>query len=85
MEITSDILLNVSNDGCDEFVHHLLIVAGSLPNWLANHLAVLLCSTKTTFNLFNSLFFIVDLTLGYKSTKKNEILAIISVGIASFH
>ena len=44
----------VSIDGCDVLVHHLLIVAGSLPILSANHLAVFFFSTRTTFSLFNS-------------------------------
>lgn len=45
---------NVLSEGCDELVHHLLTVAGSLPKVSANHFAVFFFSISTTLSLFNS-------------------------------
>lgn len=52
---SSEILNRVSSDGCVVLVHHLLTVAGSLPNASDSHRAVLLCSTRTTFIRLKSL------------------------------
>ena len=52
---SSEILNRVSSDGYVVLVHHLLPVAGSLPNASDSHRAVLLCSTRTTFIRLKSL------------------------------
>ena len=46
----------VSSGGWLLLVHHLLTVAGSLPNCSANHLFVRFCSARTTFSLLMSSF-----------------------------
>lgn len=48
-----------SKFGCALLVHHLEIVAGSLPNCSASHLLVLFFSARTTFSRFRSLFSII--------------------------
>lgn len=56
----SAIFLIISNDGFVLLVQHLLTVAISFSICFANHFAVLCCSTSKTFNLFRSLFAIVQ-------------------------
>ena len=48
------ILVNISNDGCILFEHHLETVDWSLPSCSASHWPVFFCSAKTTFSLFKS-------------------------------
>ena len=51
----------VSTPGWAELVHHLEIVAGSLPNFSANHLLVRFFSANTTFILLKSLSIVLIL------------------------
>ena len=46
------ICIMVSSEGCAELAHHLLTVAGSLPNCMANQRLVFPLSTNMTYILF---------------------------------
>ena len=52
----SEIRIKVSKSGWQVFVHHLEMVAWSLPNISANHLFECLVTANIIFNLFTSFF-----------------------------
>ena len=53
-----EILIIVSNGGCDVLVHHFETVEGFTPNCSANHLLVFFFSTSTIFKRLISIIFL---------------------------
>ncbi len=85
---TSAICNRVSKPGCDVLVHHLETVAGSFPNYWANHLLVRFLSTRTTFIRFISFSIRMLLLICAKIIKQfkdwNHKLKVFAMKIANY-
>lgn len=58
--------MSISREGWEEFVHHLLTVAGLTSSCSANHLLVLFLSARITFMRFRSLLVSISENLKQK-------------------
>ena len=71
----SEIRIKVSKSGWQVLVHHLEMVAWSLPNISANHLFECLVTANIIFNLFTSFFAIHYYIIGEYACKSTRIIS----------